>query len=206
MSKDMSPALEAAAQESEIITRMLVTIYAPNLTEPFRFVANDNQDLIMPDGTVYTSAHIERGEIKTSTDGDKEAVSLKMSNKWQRWAAYMANNGKKLKGCRCVIEDVFLDHLDEGSVWRFEGVMDGLSMVLSEFSCKVTRDVVDYEQDGPVMDYGPTCQFTFGDSRCRSTNPNGPCDQTITTCETLGNIERYQGHPSTPMQMVIRVS
>jgi hypothetical protein len=208
MSKDMTPALEEAAQESEIMTRMLVTIYAANTAngQPFRFVANDNKDLTMPDGTLYVSTNITRGDIASNTDGDKEQVSLKLTNKWQEWAAYMANNGKALKGCRCVIEDVFLDHLEEGAVWRFEGVMDKLSMVLSDFSCNVTRDIVDYEIDAPNMDYGPTCQLTYGDSRCRATNTNGPCDQTITTCEALGNILRYQGHPSTPMQMVIRSS
>lgn len=204
MSKDMTPALEAAAQESEIITRMLVTIYAPD--NVFRFVANDNADLIMPNGTTYIAAEIKRGEIKTSTDGDKEQVGLTLSNKWQEWAGYMANNGKKLKGCKCKIEDVFLDHLEEGSVWRFEGIMDGLSMVLSEFSCKVTRDIVDYDIDSPSVDYGPTCQWTHGDSRCRATNLNGPCDQTVTTCEALGNITRFQGHPSIALEMVIRSS
>ena len=204
MSKDMSTALEAAAQESEIITRMLVTIYAPD-GQIFRFVANDNADLTMPDGKVYTSADIKRGEIKSSTDGDKEAVPLTLSNKWQEWASYVAEHGKFLKGCKCVIEDVFLDHLEEGSVWRFEGVLDNLSMVVGEFSAKVTRDVVDYEVDAPSTDYGPTCQWTLGDSRCRCT-AEGPCDQTIQRCEELGNILRFQGHPSIPNEMVIRVS
>lgn len=204
MSKDMSPTLESAAQESEIMTRMLVTIYAPNVT--FRFVANDNVDLTMPDGTIYTSTEIKRGDITTNVDGDKEQVSLELTNRWQEWAGYMANNGKKLKGCKCKIEDVFLDHLAEGSVWRFEGKLDKLSMVLSKFTCNVTRDVIDYSVDAPAIDYGPTCQWTYGDSRCRATNPSGPCDQTMTTCETLGNILRYQGHPSIPLEMVIRVS
>lgn len=202
MSKKMSTTLETVAQSSEIITRMLVTIYGPS--ETFRFVANADADLIMPDERVYTAAEIKRGDISSSTDGDKEQVQLTMSNKWQQWASYLANNGKKLKGCRCVIDDVFLDHLDEGYVWRFEGVLDSLSMTISDFSCKVVRDVIDYDQEGPAMDFGPTCQFTYGDSRCQCTNVNGPCDQTITTCETLGNIARFGGHPSVPMEMVIR--
>lgn len=204
MSKQMSETLIAAAQESEIITRMLLTIYTPDNT--YRFVANDNADLTMPDGTVYMAAEIKRGEIETSTDGDKEGVSLELSNRWQEWAAYMANNGKKLKGCVCEIVDVFVDHLEEGPVWRFKGKMDNLSMVMSTFTCNVIRDTVNYSAEGPVMDYGPTCQFTFGDSRCRSTNPNGPCDQTATTCEALGNITRYQGHLSIADQMVMRNS
>lgn len=205
MSKEMSANLEAAAQESEIITRMLVTIYAPNAVV-YRFAANADEDVVMPDGTTYTAAHIERGDISTSTDGDKETVSLKMSNKWQEWAAYVANNGAKLKGCTCVIEDVFLDHLGEGTVWRFKGVMDKLGMTISEFTCTVTRDVVDYTVKGPAMDYGPTCQYRYGDSRCQATNVNGPCDGTITTCEALGNIARFGGHPSIPMEMVIKSS
>lgn len=205
MSRTMSTALEAVAQSSEVMSRMLVTIYAPNVAAPFRFVANDNMDLTMPDGTVYISAEITRGDISSNTDGDKEQVSLTLSNKWREWAAYMANNGKALKGCRCVIEDVFIGYLSEGSVWRFEGIMDSLSMVLSEFSCKVTRDVVDYTQDGPVVDYGPTCQWTFGSARCAYTGNGGPCDQTQASCDILGNITNYQGHPSIPLEMVVRV-
>lgn len=204
MSKGMSNELEAAAQASEIETRMLVTIYAPDQPEPFRFVANDNQELTMPDGKTYISADLKRGDINTSTEGDKEVVSLKLSNKWQGWAAYLANNGTILKGCVCVIEDVFLDHLEEGAVWRFKGKLDKLSMTISDFTCNVVRDTVDYSEQGPTMDYGPTCQFTFGNSRCRSTNPAGPCDQTAATCEALGNLTRYQGHLSVVNEMVIR--
>lgn len=204
MSKEMSETLQSAAESSEIITRMLVTIYAKDNT--FRFAANSDQDLIMPDGTVYVAANITRGEINSNTDGDKEQVQLTLSNKWQEWAAYFANNGNKLKGKVCVIEDVFLDHLDEGAVWRFKGILDSPCMTISEFTCKVTRDVVDYEQESPSIDYGPTCQWTFGDSRCKYSGSNGPCDQTMASCDALGNILNYQGHPSVPLEMVLRKS
>lgn len=206
MSKEISTTLEEAAQESQILTRMLVTIYAPNVDEPFRFVANDNADLTMPDGTVYVAAKITRGEITSNTDGDKEQVALTLSNKWKEWAAYMANNGKALKGTRCVIDDVYLDHLEEGAVWRFDGIMDGLGMTIAEFTCKVTRSAVDYTQDGPNVDYGPTCQWAFGSARCKYTGTAGPCDQTMTSCDALGNVLNYQGHPSVPMEMVIRAT
>ena len=206
MSKEMSTALEAAAQASEIITRMLVTIYAPNAISPIRFVANDNQDLTMPDGTVFSAASITRGDISSNTEGDKEQVSLTLSNKWEGWAAYLAENGKTLKGCRCIIEDVFMDHLNEGAVWRFDGVLDDLGMTISEFTCKVTRSKVDYDQDGPNIDYGPTCQWAFGSARCKYTGTGGPCDQTLTSCDALGNVLNFQGHPSIPNEMVIRAT
>lgn len=204
MSKDMTTTLEAAAQESEIITRMLVTIFAKDQT--FRFVANDDSDLTMPDGTVYVAANIERGEISTNTDGDKEQVSLTLSNKWREWASYFANNGPALKGRTCLIEEVFLDHLDEGMVWRFKGIIDKPSMTISEFTCNITRDVVDYAQDAPAVDYGPTCQWAFGGDRCKYSGTGGPCDQTMSSCDTLGNILNFQGHPSIPLEMVIRNS
>jgi phage-related protein len=204
MSKKMSETLETAAQQSEIITRMLVTIYAKDNT--IRFAANCDKDVTMPDGTVYTAAHIERGEINTNMDGDKEQVNLKLSNKWQQWAAYFANNGTKLKGCTCVIEDVFLDHLDEYPVWRFKGIIDSPGMTISEFTCKITRDIVDYDQESPNIDYGPTCQWTFGDIRCKYSGTGGPCDQTMASCDALGNILNYQGHPSIPLEMVLRNS
>jgi hypothetical protein len=200
----MTPTLETAAQSSEIITRMLVTIYPIGEPQPFRFVANDNQDLTMPNGDLYMSADIKRGDINTALDGDKEQVALTLSNRWLQWGQYIAQNKKKLKGARCVIEEVFLDHLAEGVVWRYEGVTNKVRASMSEFNCVVERDTVDYTQDGPALDYGPTCQFTFGDSRCRSTNPVGPCDQTSVTCDALGNITRYQGHLSIPREMVMR--
>ena len=198
----MSDTLQEAAASAEIRSRMLVSIYAPDQT--FRFVANTDADLVMPDGTTYIAAHIERGDITSNSDGDKEQVSLTLSNKWQEWAAYLANNMKWLKGRKCLIEEVFLDHLDEGSVWRFEGIIDGIGMTISEFTCKVTRDVVDYDVDAPVVDYGPTCQWTFGSVRCGYSGTGAPCDQTMTSCDALGNVTHFQGHPSVPLEMVIR--
>jgi len=202
MSKKMTSTLEGAVQGSELIARMLVTIYAPNQA-PFRFVANDNADLTFG-GNVYTSAQISRGEITTNTDGDKEQVTLKLSNRSQAWASYAANSGVSLKGSVCLIEDVFLDHLDQGAVWRFQGILDKFHLTISEFNCAVVRDSVNYDEEAPHMDYGPTCQLVFGDSRCRYAGEGGPCDQTLTSCDALGNVTRFQGHPSVPRETVIR--
>lgn len=201
MSKGASETLEAAAKGSELQTRMLVTVYGPDQT--FYFVANDNADLVF-EGNTYLAADIERGEIKASLEGDKEQVSLKMSNKWLEWAAYLAQNITKLNGCVCTISEVFLDHLDEGIAWEYRGVLNKIRMTISEFSCVVERDTVDFSQQAPTMDYGPTCQFVYGDARCRATNPNGPCDQTLNSCDALGNVTRFGGHPSVPREMVIR--
>jgi hypothetical protein len=179
---------------------MLVTVFAPNQA-PFRFVANDNADLTFG-GNVYTSAEVTRGDIATNTEGDKEQITLKMSNRSQVWASYVANNGPILKGCTCLIEDVFLDHIDQGAVWRFQGVIDKLHITISEFNCVVIRDGVNYDEEAPHMDYGPTCQFVFGDARCRATGT--PCDQTLTSCDAKGNVTRFAGHPSVPRETVIR--
>lgn len=198
----MSAELETVTASAEIIPRMLLTIYGAN-DVVFRFVANDNQDLVF-EGNTYISAEIKRGEIKTTVEGDKEQVSLTMSNKWREWSAYIANNGKGLKYKRCVIQEVYLDHLEEGAVWLFEGILNSLKTTMSEFSCVVERDTVDFTQEGPIMDYGPTCQFIYKNSRCRSTSALTSCDGTLTACIERGNVTRYGGHPSVPKEMVIR--
>lgn len=201
MSKKIPQSLVDASQGSELIVRMLVTIFVPDQS-PFRFVANDNTDLTMPNGDVYYSAEVKRGDISTNTDGDKEQITLTMSNRNQAWASYIANNGPTIKGCTCLIEDVFLDHLDQGSIWRFQGIIDKLHITISEFNCSVVRDSVNYDEEAPHMDYGPACQFVFGDSRCRATGD--PCDQTMTSCDAKGNAVRFGGHPSVPYETVIR--
>lgn len=202
MSKGISEELEIVTASAEIIPRMLLTIYGAN-NVVFRFVANDNQDLVF-EGNTYISAEIKRGEIKTTVEGDKEQVSLTMSNKWREWSAYIANNGKGLKYKRCVIQEVYLDHLEEGAVWLFEGILNSLKTTMTEFSCIVERDTVDFTQEGPIMDYGPTCQFIYKNSRCRSTSTLTSCDGTLTACIERNNVTRYGGHPSVPKEMVIR--
>lgn len=203
MSKQMPEALVTASQGSELIVRMLVTIFAPDQS-PFRFVANDTDNLTMPNGNIYYAADIKRGDIVTNTEGDKEQIPLTLSNRNQMWAAYIANHGANIKGCRCLIEDVFLNHLDQGTVWRFQGIIDKLHVTISEFNCSIIRDAVNYDEDAPHMDYGPACQFVFKDSRCRYSGPLGPCDQTIASCDERGNVTRFQGHPSVPLETVIR--
>lgn len=202
MSKDIGAELEAVSASAEIIPRMLLTIYGAN-DVVFRFVANDNQDLIF-EGNTYISAEIKRGEIKTTVEGDKEQVSLTMSNRWKEWSAYIANNGKGLKYKKCVIQEVYLNHLEEGAVWLFEGILNSLKTTMTEFSCVVERDTVDFTQEGPVMNYGPTCQYVYKDGRCRATSALTACDGTITACIERNNITRYGGHPSIPREMVIR--
>lgn len=203
MSKQMTPTQQTASQSAELQLRMLVTIFAPNIPQPFRFIANTDADLLF-EGETYYSAAVERGEIKSSTDGDKEQVSLKMSNKWQTWASYFATNGHKLNGCRCLIQEVFLDQLDEGAVWSFEGVLDDLRMTISDFSCVVVRARVDFSQHAPQFTYSPTCQYVYKDGRCRAVSALAACDHTLTACEERGNVTRFGGHPSIPREMVIR--
>lgn len=201
MPKNLTPTQQEEILSNELSTRMLVTIYPPGI-EPFRFVANDNMDLTMPDGTVYLAAAITRGDISTTIEGDKEQVALKLSNRYQAWAEYAANSGVSLKGATCVIEDVFINHLDQGAVWRFKGILDKFRLTISEMNCVVIRDAISFDEEAPHMDYGPTCQFVFGDSRCRATGD--PCDQTMPSCDAKGNVTRFQGHPSVAREMVIR--
>lgn len=201
MSKGASTVLQTVMQSSEIRKRTILAVYG--LTETFYLVANDNADLTY-NGNVYLSADITIGDVKTSASGDKEQVSLKLSNKWLSWAAYVASNIKNLKGQTIVIQEVYIDYPAESPVWMFEGVINSPHMTVSEFSCTIQRDTVDFSQYGPIWDYGPTCQYVYKDSQCQCTSSLATCDYTVANCTARGNITRFQGHPSIAMDMVIR--
>lgn len=202
MSKDVSPAIEAAAQNSEIATRMLVTISLDDAA--IRLVANTDEPVTF-EGNEYTPARIERGTIQTAADGKVEDVELTLSNKWLQWAQYMATHINGFNGRRCLIQEVFIDHLEEGAVWQFEGRMSGPRMTVSEFKVKVIRDVVDFQAESPNATYDPMCQYRmFKDDRCRYVGPETDCDGTLSRCIDLGNVTRFGGHPSVPREMVIK--
>lgn len=197
-----APALLEAGAAKEISVRTLVSIYLDD--EVLRFVGNDTEDLVF-EGNLYKAASIDRGEIKTSTDGETESVTLTMSNKWLEWAQYFAARGNKCNNRRCVIEEVFTDLLEEGAVWQFEGILNSPKMSASQFEIEVVRHLGDYSAESPNMTYDPNCQYRmFKDARCGYTGAETTCDKTMSRCKELGNVTRFGGHPSVPYEMVIR--
>ena len=231
MSKPMSTTVETALQQEEVSTRMLLEIYLkvtdiPSITLTtvsdyfsvengflvFRFVANDTQDLIIPVtctdesfiGKRYVNAEIERGSIDTSTDGQVEKTSVKMSNKLQEWAAIFASLGNIMNNRRCVVYEYFPDFPSEPPINVFEGVINGVRMTASQFEWELTRSVVDFDAESPNMTYDVSCQWKFRDFHCRYTGTLTKCDKTLARCIQMNNVLRFGGHPSVPREMVIK--
>lgn len=96
MSRVISTVVQEALQQEEVTTRMLIEVYLRTADIPtntlntitkqisiegdyvvFRFLANDTQDLIIPNectdvnfrGKTYINAEVDRGNIDTSVDG-----------------------------------------------------------------------------------------------------------------------------------------
>lgn len=204
MSKNINPILEAKASESEITTRMLVTIYTEDSSNNvFRFVVGDEE--LSFENNLYIPADIKRGEITINIDGSKEQVDLTFGNSNASWAGYIANYGNTLNSRKCVIEEVFLDNLEEGSVILFTGVLNKIKMNLGEFKVTVEREGINFSQEAPYITYDVHCPYIFKDEYCQSTSVNfTKCDGTVTSCTERGNITRFGGHPSIPEQMVIK--
>lgn len=132
-------------------------------------------------------------------------TSIKISNKWQEWAAIFANLGNIMNNRRCSILEYFPDFPTEPPIIVFDGVIDGVRMSASQFEWILKRSLVDFSIESPNMTYDVNCRWLFKDFHCRySGNLLTKCNKTITTCLSLGNILRYGGHPSVPREMVIK--
>lgn len=201
MSKGMSENLESLAKASQINSRILVTIITDANT--FYLVANDNESLIY-NGNTYSPAEIKIGDMQTSSAGDKEGLTLELSNKWLGWASYVRDNAKNLKGKKCIIKEVFKDNLADGAVWLFEGKLNKIKMTVSTFSASVERDTIDFSQPALTFDYGPTCQYVYKDTRCRATSALTACGHVLPDCIARNNVARFGGKPSIANETIIR--
>ena len=201
MSKNISDNLNVASQKNETYERTLLTLFLDD--GEINIVCNDNQSLVFNNKT-YFACDCDIGTIETKLDGDKEQISISIKTKWQEISAYVANNLKGISGKQCKIETVFLDYLDEGSIWEFEGVIDDIQITASEVKFNAVRDTVDFTQKTPRFTYNPNCQYVFKDKWCQYSGSVTSCDNTITTCIALGNICNYGGYPSIPSQSVIK--
>lgn len=183
---------------------MLVTIYTKDAnSNVFRFVVGD--EVLIFEGHEYTPAAIKRGDITISTDGSKEQVELTFGNNDVSWAGYVANNGNILNNKKCVIEEVFLDHLEEGSNNLFTGVINKLKMASGEFKFIVEREGINFDQETPYITYDVHCPYVFKDEYCLCNSGSyTKCDGTVSNCIERGNVTRFGGHPSIPEQMVIK--
>ena len=236
MGRPVADDIKLALEQEEVSTRLLLEIYLrasdiPTVTlntistvfsvengfVVFRFVANDTDSLTIPDtcdntafaGKKYICAEIERGDIETSTDGQVEKTTIKMSNRWQTYAAIFANLGNIMNNRRCVLYEYFPDFPEEAPVNIFDGVMNGVKMTATQFEWELRRSVVDFDANSPNMTYDVNCQWTFADGKYCPYQDGvygaySKCDKTMEQCIARGMILYFGGHPSVPREMVIR--
>ncbi len=195
--------IQTYLESDEVSTRLLVEIELDKDTV-YRFIADDSISEVEIDGKIYQSASISRGAREENADNSIESISLTLSNKWQEWAAIMANQGNTFLGKKCVLLEWFPDFPDDPPVVMYNGVLDDIKMSASTFSLKVVRVLGDYEQTSPLMTYDVNCQYVFKDNRCRyAGNEFYSCGKTLTECKLRNNVLNFGGFPSVPKEFLI---
>lgn len=206
MSIGIEDSIKKYLENPEVSTRLLVVIEFDESTV-YRFIVDDSIEEIEICGHTYQSANITRSDREENSDMSIESITLSLSNKWQEWAAIMANKGHAFLNKKCYLYEWFPDFPDEEPILMYAGVIDSPSMTPSDFEIKVVRSLGDYAQESPNMTFDPNCQFSFKDERCRYSGTEfATCGKTLTECIERGNTERFGGHCSVPRELVIKSS
>ena len=190
--------------QDEIETKLLIVIEFDEDTT-YRFIADDTIDEQVINGETYLSASIVRGSREENADNSIDSIELTLSNKWQEWAAVLANHGNEFLGKKCSLMEWFPDYPEDEPVVMYEGILDDVKMTATEFRVTVVRVLGDYEQEAPLMTFDVNCQWIFKDKRCAY---NGDvyytCCKTLADCIQRGNILNYGGCPSVPLEYLIK--
>lgn len=190
-------------ETDEIQTRLLVVIWYDE-DNIYRFIADDSIESIEIDGNVYQSAPIVRGTREENSDNSIESISLELSNKWQEWAAIVANHGNEFLGKKCTLYEWFPDYPEDEPVAMYSGILDDIKMTAETFSLSVVRVLGDYEQEAPLMTYDVNCQFVFKSDRCGYKGVEYySCGKTLGDCMQRGNQLNFGGYPSVPREYLI---
>lgn len=186
----------------EIETRTLLVIETED--ETYRFIADDDNSSVEIGGETYLSASISLGTREENSDGSVESIEVTLSNKWQSWAAILANKGNTFLGQECRIYQWFPSYPDEPPVSIYHGILDEIKMTASEFKASVVRVLGDYEQEAPLMVYQVNCQYVFKGERCGYIGTEfDNCGKTLTECKARGRILNFGGFPSVPEEFLI---
>ena len=190
--------------QDEIETKLLLVIEFDEETT-YRFIADDNDDEVVINGETYLSAPITRGSREENADNSIDSIELTLSNKWQEWAAVLANHGNEFLGKKCSLMEWFPAYPDDEPVVMYEGILDEVKMTASEFRVTIVRVLGDYEQEAPLLTFDINCQWVFKDKRC---GYNGDvyytCGKTLADCIQRGNILNFGGCPSVPLEYLIK--
>lgn len=190
-------------ETDEIQTRLLVVIEYDEYNT-YRFIADDSIESVEIDGNVYQSAPIVRGTREENSDNSIESISLELSNRWQEWAAIVANHGNEFLGKKCTLYEWFPDYPDELPVAMYTGILDDIKMNANTFNVTVVRVLGDYDQEAPLMTYDVNCQFVFKDSRCQYSGLEYySCGKTLNDCIQRGNVLHFGGYPSVPREYLV---
>ena len=196
--------IDSYLSQDEIETRLLVVIEYDSETT-YRFISDASVDEVIIGGETYLSAPIIRGSREENTDNSIDSIELTLSNKWQEWAAILANHGNEFLGKKCFLMEWFPDYPEDEPVVMYEGILDDVKMTATEFRVTVVRVLGDYEQEAPLMTFDVNCQWIFKDKRCAY---NGDvyytCGKTLADCIQRGNVLNYGGCPSVPLEYLIK--
>lgn len=190
--------------QDEIETKLLIVIEFDEDTT-YRFIADDTLDEQIINGETYLSASIVRGSREENADNSIDSIELTLSNKWQEWAAVLANHGNEFLGKKCSLMEWFPDYPEDEPVVMYEGVLDDVKMTATEFRVTVVRVLGDYEQEAPLMTFDVNCQWIFKDKRC---GYNGDvyytCGKTLADCMQRKNVLNFGGYPSVPKEYITK--
>lgn len=209
MSIGINEKVASYLEGSQMESRMLLVIYYDE-DNTYRFIANDtlgdeeDSEGITIDGNFYQNASISRGQRSESSDGSVDSIELKLSNKWQSWAAILANQGNRFNGKFAEVYEWFPDFPDEKPIMLYRGTLDKVSMTVSDFSIHLNRSMGDYDMESPNMNFDPICQYVFKDVRCGYSGKFFDCGKTLNDCITRKNVQNFGGHLSVPRELVIK--
>lgn len=190
--------------QDEIETKLLLVIEFDEETT-YRFIADDNDDEVVINGETYLSAPITRGSREENADNSIDSIELTLSNKWQEWAAVLANHGNEFLGKKCSLMEWFPTYPDDEPVVMYEGILDEVKMTASEFRVTIVRVLGDYEQEAPLLTFDINCQWVFKDKRCGyDGGVYYSCGKTLADCIQRGNILNFGGCPSVPLEYLIK--
>lgn len=185
----------------EVDAKLLVVIDIG--TEVFRFIADETYGSVDIGEQTYISASISIGAREENSDNSLESLDITLSNKWQEWAAIVANKGNTFLGKSCRLYQWFPDYPNELPVEIYNGILDEIKMTPNEFNAVIVRTLGDYDQQAPLMLFQVNCQFVFKSPQCGYSGVDVNCEKSAHDCWKKGNIERFGGFPSVPEEFLI---
>lgn len=199
MGKDLSVEQKAEIAKAAIKTRILITIYLPELT--FRILANDSIANMIIGSDTYYARMVDISGIETSLDGTTDSMVISVSDILQEFSGLVAYNGDVLTNRSCKVEEVIFDGntttIIGNPILLFDGKINKIQLTAKTFVFTVERILNNYSSLSPRMVFDVNCQWKFKDElRCKYSGTETKCDKTLTRCTALNNVTNFGGYPS----------